>query len=164
MSRLVLIDGISLSLARSLHRSLSHTHTNTHTHSLVGCSEASLVSAKVPPTLAVVPICDSQMSDLPCQQALDGLLQLTKSLILVKNQLLARIANWSNREGWWSLPVNQSIFLSHPLSHARCHKPHATRSAHETKRSSVSGFPLLPEVNSASTFALRRPHSRLLSR
>ena len=31
----------------------------------------------------------------------EGQLQLKKSLILVQNQLLARITNWSNREGLW---------------------------------------------------------------
>ena len=46
------------------------------------------------------PIRDFQISDLPCQQALAGLLQLKKSRNLVQTYLLARIANWSTREGW----------------------------------------------------------------
>jgi len=37
----------------------------------------------MPPTLTVGPIRDSQMTELPCQQALEGLLQLNRSLILV---------------------------------------------------------------------------------
>jgi len=53
-----------------------------------------------PPTLTVGPICDPQISNLPCQQALEGLLQLKKCPFLVKYKLLARIANWSNLEGW----------------------------------------------------------------
>ena len=40
------------------------------------------------------------MSDLLCQHALEGLLQLNKSLLLVQNHHLVRLAIWSISEKW----------------------------------------------------------------
>jgi hypothetical protein len=47
--------------------------------------------------------CHNFRSPLPCQQALEGVLQLQKSLTLVQNQLLVRTAHCSNRQGWWEV-------------------------------------------------------------
>ena len=51
-----------------------------------------------------------QFENLRCRICLarppqKGCLPFHKSLNLVQNQLLARMANWSNREGWWSQPL-----------------------------------------------------------